>query len=273
MNTNGLLIVDDHPVYREALTEKLGADFAPLGVHVVGAASAQEGLDILSKDHLRWTVLLDIQMPGLSGLAVIKAFKSQAQVDHVVAISGLDEKLWEPRTVGAGATLFLSKNHTSQYIFRKLDLLIRGREAGHGAAEGSSSEPAFRLTERQREVLRQVVLAEVRGLEKLLQENDLRALRGRLPHHRLGPGDVLGGIRRAGELGRGNGDFHRGLRDVKSGETVNVDTALRVPAVLGCVRVIAEDAAKVPLGLYLHRAATTFHDCTRHLKVHRVQPD
>ena len=153
MNTNGLLIVDDHPVYREALTEKLGADFAPLGVHVVGAASAQEGLDILSKDHLRWTVLLDIQMPGLSGLAVIKAFKSQAQVDHVVAISGLDEKLWEPRTVGAGATLFLSKNHTSQYIFRKLDLLIRGREANHGASENSLSEPAFRLTERQREVL------------------------------------------------------------------------------------------------------------------------
>lgn len=153
MNTNGLLIVDDHPVYREALTEKLGADFAPLGVHVVGAASAHDGLEILTKDHLRWTVLLDIQMPGLSGLAVIKAFKSQSQVDHVVAISGLDEKLWEPRTVGAGATLFLSKNHTSQYIFRKLDLLIRGREASHGAAESSSSEPAFRLTERQREVL------------------------------------------------------------------------------------------------------------------------
>ena len=42
MNTNGLLIVDDHPVYREALTEKLGADFAPLGVHVVGAASAHD---------------------------------------------------------------------------------------------------------------------------------------------------------------------------------------------------------------------------------------
>ena len=153
MNTNGLLIVDDHPVYREALTEKLGADFAPLGVHVVGAASAQDGLDILSKDHLRWTVLLDIQMPGLSGLAVIKAFKSQAQVDHVVAISGLDEKLWEPRTVGAGATLFLSKNHTSQYIFRKLDLLIRGREASHSLTDSADFEPAFRLTERQREVL------------------------------------------------------------------------------------------------------------------------
>ena len=153
MNTKGLLIVDDHPVYREALTDKLGADFAPLGVQVAGAASAQEGLDVLNSRPLRWTVLLDVQMPGLSGLAVIKAFKSQPQVEHVVAISGLDEKLWEPRTVNAGATLFLSKNHTSQFIFRKLDQLIRG---GNAVASSDELEPppmSFRLTDRQREVL------------------------------------------------------------------------------------------------------------------------
>ncbi len=153
MKTNGLLIVDDHPVYREALTEKLGADFAPLGVHVAGAASADEGLEILAKDHLRWTVLLDIQMPGLSGLAVIRSFKSQPQVSHVVAISGLDEKLWEPRSVNAGATLFLSKNHTSQFIFRKLDMLIRGQSAGTSLNEEGLPPPSFRLTDRQREVL------------------------------------------------------------------------------------------------------------------------
>ena len=153
MNTNGLLIVDDHPVYREALTEKLGADFAPLGVPVAGAASAQEGLEILAKSPLRWTVLLDIQMPGLSGLAVIKAFRSQPEVDHVVAISGLDEKLWEPRTVNAGATLFLSKNHTSQFIFRKLDQLIHGHPTEAGTAEDAAQLPSFRLTDRQREVL------------------------------------------------------------------------------------------------------------------------
>ncbi len=153
MNTNGLLIVDDHPVYREALTEKLGADFAPLGVYVAGATSAQEGLDILAKGQLRWTVLLDIQMPGLSGLAVIKAFKSQAQVDQVVAISGLDEKLWEPRTVNAGAALFLSKNNTSQFIFRKLEQLICGGSTEPPASTIDPSLPSFRLTERQREVL------------------------------------------------------------------------------------------------------------------------
>lgn len=151
MDKHGLLIVDDHPVYREALTDKLGTDFAPLNVHVAGAASAQEGLDVLSSQALRWTVLLDVQMPGLSGLAVIKAFKSQPQVEHVVAISGLDEKLWEPRTVNAGATLFLSKNNTSQFIFQKLDQLIHGRASSVALPDLNAA--SFRLTQRQREVL------------------------------------------------------------------------------------------------------------------------
>lgn len=156
MNSKGLLIVDDHPVYREALTEKLGADFQPLGVQVTSAASAQDGLDALLRQPLRWTVLLDVLMPGLSGLAVIKAFRSQPQVEHVVAISGLDEKLWEPRTVSAGATTFLSKNNTSQFIFHKLSQLIQGNAAPFEQQE--QVEPSFRLTPRQREVLGLIAL-------------------------------------------------------------------------------------------------------------------
>jgi DNA-binding NarL/FixJ family response regulator len=156
MNPKGLLIVDDHPVYREALTEKLGADFQPLGVQVASAASAQDGLDALLRQPLRWTVLLDVLMPGLSGLAVIKAFRSQPQVEHVVAISGLDEKLWEPRTVSAGATTFLSKNNTSQFIFQKLSQLIQGNTDTFELQEQVA--PSFRLTPRQREVLGLIAL-------------------------------------------------------------------------------------------------------------------
>lgn len=156
MNSKGLLIVDDHPVYREALTEKLDADFQPLGVLVTSAASAQDGLDALLRQPLRWTVLLDVLMPGLSGLAVIKAFRSQPQVEHVVAISGLDEKLWEPRTVSAGATTFLSKNNTSQFIFQKLSQLIQGNAAPFEQQEQIA--PSFRLTPRQREVLGLIAL-------------------------------------------------------------------------------------------------------------------
>ena len=51
-------------------------------------------------------------------------------------------------------------------------------------------------------------------------------------HHRLGLGEVLGGIRRAGELGRGDGDLHRGLR-AAAGRTVQSSEAARAGPIAG----------------------------------------
>ncbi len=151
MSRAGILIVDDHPVYRDALSEKLRAQFDAASVRVAMAASAGEGLDIVqAAPGTRWTVLLDILMPGLSGLAGIKAFKAQSRVDHVVAISGLEEKVWESRTLAAGASLFVSKNSTSDAIGRRLAPLMQLELAD---AEPAAAPERFRLTSRQMEVL------------------------------------------------------------------------------------------------------------------------
>lgn len=156
MNTWGLLVVDDHPVYREALTEKLSLDFASYPVTVKSVGCAQAALEVLTQQARRWVVVLDVQMPGLSGLAGVKAFKAMPGVAHVVSLSGLDEKLWEPRCVQAGASLFLSKNNTSQHIFHKLAQIMQGGENALGllqAAPPTENAAEFRLTERQKEVL------------------------------------------------------------------------------------------------------------------------
>lgn len=151
MTQPGLLIVDDHPVYRDALSEKLRTQFDATKVRVAMAASAGEGLEVVqSSPSTRWVVVLDILMPGLSGLAGIKAFKALDQVEHVVAISGLEEKLWEARTLAAGASQFISKNSTSEAIAQRLAPLLQ--------VDSLPQEPAapperFRLTSRQMEVL------------------------------------------------------------------------------------------------------------------------
>ena len=147
-----LLIIDDHPVYREALGEALAKDFAPLGVDVKTASNASEGMTLVDESNQPWIVLLDMLMPGLSGLAGIKVFRSKPNVAHVVSISGLDADIWEPRTVSAGAALFLSKNNTSAIIFKRLKALYNGTQWHHpqGALNESSE---YRLTQRQLEVL------------------------------------------------------------------------------------------------------------------------
>ena len=155
MNANtskSLLIIDDHPVYRDALREKLNSEFSKQGIEVTVASNANEGLSLLGQSNQTWVVLLDVQMPGLSGLAGIKVFKNIANVEHVVSISGLDVNSWEPKTASAGASLFLSKDSTADFIILKLKPLLTGDSSYVGIPE-SPGPKEFRLTQRQLEVL------------------------------------------------------------------------------------------------------------------------
>lgn len=145
-----LLIIDDHPVYRDALSEKLAREFANVDIAV--ASSANEGLELIENIHKRWIILLDILMPGLSGLAGIKVFKDLPNVEQVVAISGLDEHTWEPKAVSAGAALFLSKNSTAEFIIRQLKPLL-AVHSNHAVRSETAAPKEFRLTQRQLEVL------------------------------------------------------------------------------------------------------------------------
>ena len=152
ISNKSLLIIDDHPVYRDALSEKLAHEFANDGIEVAVASSANEGLELVQNTDKHWVVLLDILMPGLSGLAGIKVFKELENVQQVVAISGLDEHAWEPKTASAGASMFLSKNSTAEFIIRKLKPLVT-LQTDYVAKNEPIDPKEFRLTQRQLEVL------------------------------------------------------------------------------------------------------------------------
>ena len=155
--SNALLIIDDHPVYREALGEILTREFSNLGIGVYTASNASEGLDLVDAMDKTWVVLLDVKMPGLSGLAGIKVFKQKSNVEHVVSISGLESPTWEPRAVAAGATLFVSKNNTSISIYNKLKKLFEVSSMP-SVVQTAEEQPDFRLTQRQLEVLHLISL-------------------------------------------------------------------------------------------------------------------
>ena len=155
--THALLIIDDHPVYREALGEILSKEFANVGIGVYTASNASEGLDLVDVMDKSWVVLLDVKMPGLSGLAGIKVFKQKTNVEHVVSISGLESPTWETRAVSAGATLFVSKNNTSHSIYARLKILFE-LDTALTISPASGSQVDFRLTQRQMEVLHLISL-------------------------------------------------------------------------------------------------------------------
>lgn len=149
---HALLIIDDHPVYREALGEVLQKEFSPFGIEVATASNASEGMDLVDASSQKWIVLLDVLMPGLNGMAGIKVFKNKANVAHVISISGLDAQSWEPKAVAAGATLFISKNNTSSTIFKRIKSLYDEARLIQ-PVPGNTESSEFRLTQRQLEVL------------------------------------------------------------------------------------------------------------------------
>lgn len=147
-----LLIIDDHPVYRDALHEKLSSEFSKNGIDVAVAGSVNDGLALIEQSDRQWVILLDVLMPGLSGLAGIKVFKNIPNVAHVVSISGLDGNAWEPKTASAGASLFLSKDSTAEFIILKLKPLLT-LDPNHVVPRMDVEPKEFRLTQRQLEVL------------------------------------------------------------------------------------------------------------------------
>src|SRR5205085_10403812 len=120
-----ILIVDDHPLTREALSSLLRAH----GFEVVGCASdgAQAVLDaaLLQPD----LILLDLSMPGVDGLAALPRLRDAAPDCEVVVLtaSGTEENLLG--AIRAGAAGYLLKTEPPERIASLLDGLANGDAA------------------------------------------------------------------------------------------------------------------------------------------------
>ena len=151
MSPISILIIDDHPVYRDALTEKLSLDFNSRGISLLGVSSLEEAKGLLERANTHWVVLLDLKLPNSDPIDNIKALLDMDTVKHLVVISGLDEDAWELACINAGADVFISKNNTSNFIYSKIcELLNIGdfRAISNGLVS---------MTNRQLEVLKLIV--------------------------------------------------------------------------------------------------------------------
>jgi DNA-binding NarL/FixJ family response regulator len=100
-----VLIVDDHPMVREGLRSMLGGN----GVDVVGeagsGAQALEAAEALAPD----VILLDMELPDLNGLAVLRRLKALRPRAAVLVISMHDDPALVRQAVEAGAAGYVLK--------------------------------------------------------------------------------------------------------------------------------------------------------------------
>lgn len=158
-----VLIVDDHPVFRSGLRTLLGT--RP-DIEVVGEAHNGEEALTLTRELKPTLILMDIRMPGLSGLEATRLIKKEFPEIRVVVltVSEEEEDLFE--AVRAGAQGYIVKNLATGDT---MDLI---RQAAEGEAAFTPSlasrillslghqkpEKTESLTAREREVLEQLVL-------------------------------------------------------------------------------------------------------------------
>lgn len=117
-----ILLIDDHPLFREGVALLL----KPLveGLQTWEAGSCEEAFELLAQRGSADLVLIDLNLPGLSGLDGLK----QLRLDHpevpVVVMSSADDKDMVMAVLDAGAMGFIPKSSTSQVMLGALRLIL-----------------------------------------------------------------------------------------------------------------------------------------------------
>ena len=93
-----VLVVDDHPGFRRALEHALGR--AP-GLRLVGCARSGEEAIVMSARLEPRVVVMDLAMPGVSGVEATRRLMRQSRPPAVVALSGSRELMRDAIAAGA----------------------------------------------------------------------------------------------------------------------------------------------------------------------------
>ncbi len=123
--TTGVLIVDDHRIFREALAELLKNKS---DMRVVGQAdNARDALQFLTKSQQPvGIILVDITLKGRSGLELIKDMKAHGINVPALVLSMHDELLYAERSLRAGARGYISKNSSYEDVVLAMRSVLRG---------------------------------------------------------------------------------------------------------------------------------------------------
>lgn len=101
------LIVEDHPLYRDALISLLRPVFGER--EVKAANSAEEGLRIAGATPDLRMILLDPGLPRMNGVEAIGAFSRAHPSALIIAVSASDDRREVAAALRAGALVFVSK--------------------------------------------------------------------------------------------------------------------------------------------------------------------
>ena len=127
--TERILVVDDHPLTRDALAGLLTQH----GFEVVGTAGSGEEAVDRARELQPQLVLLDLTMPGLDGIAALPLVREAAPQAEVVVLTAAEDDHSLLQAIRAGAAGYLLKSEPPERIVDFLRGVARGEAALSGA--------------------------------------------------------------------------------------------------------------------------------------------
>lgn len=165
MNRIRVMLVDDHRIMRQGLRSLIESE-DDLEV-VAEAGDGQTALAVLEAARPD-VLILDISMPGMSGIVLLERLRQQRQAPRALVLSAYADSSYIRQVLEAGAVGFVLKRSAAEELINAIRMVVAGGTyldpavAGKVAAgyvetsKGRVPRKAGKLTQREREVLRDV---------------------------------------------------------------------------------------------------------------------
>jgi len=159
-----VLVADDHQLVRDGLKQLL---IAASGIEVVAEAANGEEALAAARQAAPDVALLDMSMPGLSGIDLIKRLRAAHPAVRILVLSMHGERQYAARALKAGASGYLTKDSASEQLVSALRKVAAGGiymtdAAAVSLVGGAAGDaPAHeRLSDREFEILRLLAAGE-----------------------------------------------------------------------------------------------------------------
>jgi two-component system, NarL family, invasion response regulator UvrY len=172
-----VLIADDHEIVRRGLKQILNDEFEKLKIHE--AENSQQAMDVVLQHPLD-LVLLDINMPGRSGLEVLEQIRQERPKLPALVLSAYPEEDYALRCLKLGAAGYLTKRSASGELLSAVRKAIAGgkyvttalaEKLASALSDGAAAPVHDTLSNRELQVLR--LIAAGRSIKQIAAELSL----------------------------------------------------------------------------------------------------
>lgn len=118
-----IVIVEDHPLMQKGMALTLENE---LGFEVCGMASSAEEAQELIREMQPDVAIIDISLPGMSGIELIRELRNRYEKLHMLVVSRYDEELFAERAVRAGAKGYIMKMHAGEQVIEAVTRIVNG---------------------------------------------------------------------------------------------------------------------------------------------------